>query len=85
MGDNNRVAIISVKEGRFGSSEVLISVSPYTEDFENKVADYINDKYLEIEDWKEDWGIISNNNIVRGVLLSGAPDLSSFNENLSAF
>ena len=48
LGDNNRVAIISVKEGRFGSSEALISVSPYTEDFENKVADYINDKYLEI-------------------------------------
>ena len=48
LGGNNRVAIITVKEGRFGSSELLISVSPYTEDFENKVADYINDKYLEI-------------------------------------
>ena len=54
LGGNNRVAIITVKEGRFGSTELLISVSPYTEDFENKVADYINDKYLEIEDWKDD-------------------------------
>ena len=53
LGGNNRVAIITVKEGRFGSTELLISVSPYTEDFENKVADFINDKYLEIEDWKE--------------------------------
>ena len=48
VGENNRVAIITVKEARFGSSEVLISVSPYTEEFEEKVGDYINDKYLEI-------------------------------------
>tara|TARA_B100000945_G_C20132045_1_gene479874 strand:+ start:66 stop:632 length:567 start_codon:yes stop_codon:yes gene_type:complete len=48
VGENNRVAIITIEEGRFGSSEVLISVSPYTEDFEEKVGDYINEKYLEI-------------------------------------
>ena len=48
VGENNRVTIITIKEGRFGSSEVLISVSPYTEDFEEKVGDYINEKYLEV-------------------------------------
>ena len=38
----------------FNNSEVLISVSPYTEEFEEKVSEYINEKYLEITDWKED-------------------------------
>ena len=48
LGENNRVAIITIKEKRFNSAEVLISVSPFTEDFEEKVGDYINDKYLGI-------------------------------------
>ena len=53
VGDNNRVVIISIKEARFNSSEVLISVSPYAEEFQEKVSDFINDKYLDIKDWKE--------------------------------
>ena len=48
VGENNRVAVITIKEDRFSSSEVLISVAPYTEDFEESVGDYINEKYLEI-------------------------------------
>ena len=48
VGENNRVAVITIKEDRFNSSEVLISVAPYTEDFEESVGDYINEKYLEI-------------------------------------
>jgi len=28
----------------------LISVSPYTEEFEDKIGDYINEKYLELSD-----------------------------------
>ena len=54
LGDNNRVVIISIKEARFNSSEVLISVSPYAEEFQEKVSDFINDKYLDIKEWKED-------------------------------
>ena len=54
LGDNNRVVIISIKEARFNKSEVLISVSPYAEEFEEKVSDFINDKYLEITDWKKE-------------------------------
>ena len=54
VGDNNRVVIISVREARFNSSEVLISVSPYAEEFEEKVSEFINDKYLDIKDWKKE-------------------------------
>ena len=48
VGENNRVIIVSITEKLFGNSEVLISVSPYTEEFEEKVGDFINEKYLEI-------------------------------------
>ena len=54
LGENNRVAVISIKEARFNNSEVLISVSPYAEEFEEKVSEFINDKYLEITDWQKD-------------------------------
>ena len=50
VGENNRVAIITVREARFNNSEVLISVSPYGEEFEDKIGDFINEKYLEITD-----------------------------------
>ena len=49
IGENNRVAIIMIKEeGLFNNSSVLISVSPYGEEFEDKIGEYINEKYLEI-------------------------------------
>ena len=48
VGENNRVAIINISEGSFNSSEVLISVAPYTEEFEEKVSEFINEKYLEL-------------------------------------
>ena len=48
VGENNRVAIITVNEARFNNSQVLISVSPFGEEFEDKIGDYINEKYLEI-------------------------------------
>ena len=49
VGENNRVAIITIKEdGFFNKSTVLISVSPYAEEFEDKIGDFINEKYLEI-------------------------------------
>ena len=51
IGENNRVAIIMIKEeGLFNNSSVLISVSPYGEEFEDKIGDYINEKYLEINE-----------------------------------
>ena len=54
LGSNNRVIVISVKEIRFNNSEVLISVSPYTEEFQEKVSEFINDKYLDIKDWQKE-------------------------------
>ena len=54
VGDNNRVVIISIKETRFNNSEVLISVSPFTEEFQEKVSEFINEKYLDIKDWNKD-------------------------------
>ena len=54
VGDNNRVIIITVKEARFNNAEVLISVSPYAEEFQEKVSEFINEKYLDIKDWKEE-------------------------------
>ena len=54
VGENNRVVIITVNESMFGSSEVLISVSPYTEEFQETVGEFINDKYLEITDWNKE-------------------------------
>ena len=54
VGGNNRVAIITIREVMFNNSEVLISVAPYTEEFEEKVSEYINEKYLEIKDWQKE-------------------------------
>tara|TARA_B100000989_G_scaffold277097_1_gene237818 strand:- start:720 stop:1292 length:573 start_codon:yes stop_codon:yes gene_type:complete len=54
VGDNNRVIIISLNEARFNNTDVLISVSPYTEEFQQKVGEFINDKYLDIKDWQKD-------------------------------
>jgi hypothetical protein len=50
VGENNRVVIITIKKdpGLFSKSTVLISVSPFAEEFEDKIGDFINDKYLEI-------------------------------------
>ena len=54
LGNNNRVIVISIRENRFNNSEVLISVSPYTEEFQEKVSEFINDKYLEIKEWQKE-------------------------------
>ena len=54
VGDKNRVIIISVKEKRFGKTEVLISVSPYAQEFQEKVSEFINDQYLDIKDWQKE-------------------------------
>ena len=53
VGENNRVVIISIRESRFNTSEVLISVAPYAEEFEEKVSEFINEKYLEVTDWNK--------------------------------
>tara|TARA_B110000008_G_C16578164_1_gene407203 strand:+ start:19 stop:528 length:510 start_codon:yes stop_codon:yes gene_type:complete len=54
VGENNRVIVISVVEARFNNSEVLISVSPYAEEFQEKVSEFINNKYLDIKDWQKE-------------------------------
>ena len=54
VGENNRVIVISIKEARFNNSEVLISVAPYAEEFQEKVSEFINEKYLDINDWNKD-------------------------------
>ena len=48
VGENNRVAIITIREARFNNADLLISVSPYTEEFEDIIGEYINEKYLDI-------------------------------------
>tara|TARA_Y100000992_G_C21238771_1_gene479571 strand:- start:44 stop:613 length:570 start_codon:yes stop_codon:yes gene_type:complete len=53
VGDNNRVAMISITKGNFRNTELIISVSPYTEDFADKVSDVINETYLELDEWKK--------------------------------
>ena len=50
VGENNRVAIITISKASFNNSDVLISVSPYGEEFEEKIGDFINEKYLEISE-----------------------------------
>ena len=54
VGENNRVIVISIKEARFNNSEVLISVAPYAEEFQEKVSEFINEKYLDLSDWNKD-------------------------------
>ena len=49
LGENNRVAIITIKEAKFNTSEVLISVTPYAEAFEESVGEFINQEYLEFD------------------------------------
>ena len=53
VGENNRVLIISVNSSSFNTSDVLISVSPYAEEFDDAIGDLINEKYLELSDWKD--------------------------------
>ena len=50
VGENNRILIITVNGGKFNSSEVLISVSPYAEAFEEKLGAFISEQYLEISE-----------------------------------
>ena len=49
VGDNNRVAIITISDIAFNKTRVLITVAPYTEEFQEKIGDYINEKYLELK------------------------------------
>ncbi|MDP7195783.1 MAG: hypothetical protein QF864_06280 [SAR202 cluster bacterium] len=51
LGPNNRVAIITIQQGKFGPSNATISVSPFTEKFEEALGDSIKEKYLDIEDF----------------------------------
>jgi len=53
LGPNNRVAIITIQRGGFGKSIVTISVAPYAEEFEEAMADSINENFLDIEDFKK--------------------------------
>ena len=49
LGPNKRVAIISIAKKGFNSSDVLISVSPFTQEFDNVFGDNIKEKFLDID------------------------------------
>ena len=43
-------AIISIAKGSFGSSDVLVSVSPFTQEFDNAFGDQIKETFLNIDE-----------------------------------
>ena len=50
LGPNKRVAIITIAKGSFGSSDVLVSVSPFTQDFDKAFGDQIKETFLDIDE-----------------------------------
>jgi len=50
LGPNKRVAIITIANKGFKSSQVVISVSPFTTDFDEAFGEQIKETYLEIDD-----------------------------------
>ena len=53
LGPNKRVAIITIAKAGFGkgnSSDVLISVSPFTEEFDSALGNQIKETFLEIDE-----------------------------------
>ena len=50
LGPNKRVAIITIAKGSFGASDVLVSVSPFTQDFDNAFGDQIKETFLNIDE-----------------------------------
>ena len=50
LGPNKRVAIISISKKGFNSSDVLITVSPFTQDFDNALGDKIKETFLDINE-----------------------------------
>ena len=50
LGPNKRVAIITIAKGSFGSSDVLVSVSPFTQDFDKAFGDQIKETFLNIDE-----------------------------------
>lgn len=50
LGDNKRVTIITIAKGGFNSSEVLISVSPFTQEFDKALGDQIKETFLNIDE-----------------------------------
>ena len=50
LGPNKRVAIITIAQKGFSASEVLISVSPFTREFDKAFGDQIKETFLNIDD-----------------------------------
>lgn len=50
LGPNKRVAIITIAKQGFSASEVLISVSPFTREFDKAFGDQIKENFLNIDD-----------------------------------
>ena len=50
LGPNKRVAIITVSKGGFNTSDVVISVSPFTQDFDKAFGDTIKETFLNIDE-----------------------------------
>jgi len=50
LGPNKRVAIITIANKGFKSSEVVISVSPFNSDFDDAVGNTIKETFLDIDE-----------------------------------
>ena len=50
LGPNKRVAIITISKRGFNSSDVIISVSPFTRDFDKAFGDQIKETFLNIDE-----------------------------------
>ena len=50
LGPNKRVAIITIEKKGIKSSEVIISVSPFTDDFDEAMGNEIKENFLDIDE-----------------------------------
>ena len=50
LGPNKRVAIITIEKSGILSSNVVVSVSPFTQDFDNALGDKIKETFLDIDE-----------------------------------
>lgn len=50
LGPNKRVAIITISRKGLLSSDVIISVSPYTKEFDESIGDIVTETFLDIDE-----------------------------------
>ena len=50
LGPNKRVAIITIAKRGLISSDVIVSVSPFTRDFDEALGDEITETFLSVDE-----------------------------------